>query len=179
MSEPTSEPAPTAGSVNQPDPAATTASMPAVVPVTAAVPVAAVPVTAVPLTESIPVAEAPRPGRAVWVLGVVVVVLVLAAGALAAVFVTYRQDADRRFAAQQAQITDLQGKVAARGTTIASHDSELNSVRTAVAAAKQKADARQACPGSVQALVDKIKTSGQAPTADEVLAMVRVCGVTL
>jgi hypothetical protein len=184
MSEPTSEPAPTPGPANPPDEPATTASAPPVAPPTY-VP-ASVPVTAGSDTASLPVvlpaapvAEPPRRGRAARVLGALVVVMVLVTGALGVLFVTYTHDADAKLAAQQTQIADLESKVAARKTTLASHDSELNTVRLAAVGAKQKADAREACPPAVQTFVNKIRTSGQAPSTDDVLVLVRACGVTL
>ena len=107
------------------------------------------------------------------------VVMVLVTGALGVLFVTYTRDADAKLAAQQSQIADLESKVAARKTTLSSRDSELNTVRLAAAGAKQKADAREACPPAVQAFVNKIRTSSQVPSTDDVLALVRACGVTL
>jgi hypothetical protein len=100
-------------------------------------------------------------------------------GALGVLFVTYTRDADAKLAAQQSQIADLESKVAARKTTLSSRDSELNTVRLAAASAKQKADAREACPPAVQAFVNKIRTASQVPSTDDVLALVRACGVTL
>jgi uncharacterized protein HemX len=146
---------------------------------------AAVPVTAVEDTASMPVvpaarvAEPPRRGRAARVLGALVVVMVLVTGALGVLFVTYTRDADAKLAAQQSQIADLESKTVARKTTLASHDSELTTVRAAADSAKQKADTREACAPAVKAFINKIQTAGQVPSTDDVLALVRACGVTL
>jgi peptidoglycan hydrolase CwlO-like protein len=113
------------------------------------------------------------------VLGALVVVMVLVTGVLGVLFVAYTRDADAKLAAQQSQIADLESKVAARKTTLASHDSELTTVRASADTAKQKADAREACPPAVQTFVNKIRTTNQVPSTEDVLALVRACGVTL
>lgn len=120
----------------------------------------------------------PRRGRGVWVAAAAVVLLLLAGGGLGAYFLKYRSDSDAALADQQAQITTLEGQVAAHQETIDNRDERLREAQGVADAAKKRVANLDQCPAAVQALVDSIKNTNSLPT-NLVLVMVDRCGVTL
>jgi type II secretory pathway component PulJ len=136
------------------------------------------PVGAVPVES--PAAPAPRRRPGTVVVGILSVVLLLATGALATLYVVDRGRAAQANADQQARIAELQQRVAQL-------ENDLDKAETRLRRAENDLAAARKCPEAVQDFIDlmvDVVLSGQTqlPSAQAqrlVLEMVNACGVAM